>query len=190
MYHRTPVTSQTPLTSLQTERSYQTRYNELLARQYRIVNPGASEAEIESAVQQGDSQVFSQALLSSNRSASANSVATAVRERQADIQRIERTILELAELFEQMNEQVVLSEPVVEAIEDLTSKVDTDLEGANIQLKQAVKSGYSARRKKFWCLGIGIAILLIIVAIVVIVVFVNKGKITPAPAPVPRMIKA
>lgn len=126
----------------------------------------------------GNTQVFAQAMLSGNRTAGAKSVASAVRERQVEIQRIEKTIEELALLFEQLNEQVLLADPVVANLEETTYKVDHDLSEANVALDTGVKSAKAARRKKFWCLGIGIAILLIIVIIVVVVVLVNKGNST------------
>ena len=137
----------------------------------------------------GNTQVFSQALLSGSRTASAKSVATAARERQVEIQRIEKTIEELALLFEQLNEQVILADPIIEHLEHQTDNVEQDLTKANAQLETGVKSAKGARRKKFWCLGIGIAILLLIVIIIVIVVFINKGKSAPAPAAQARMIK-
>ncbi|KAI5845555.1 t-SNARE [Tricharina praecox] len=145
-----------------TERMYRTRYNELLARQYRIVHPDASEEEIGQAVESGQTQVFSQALLSSNRSASANSVAKAVRERQQDIARIERTLEELMVLFEQMNEQVLLADPVVANIEHQSENVTTDVEQAQKHLGTAVVSAKGARRKKWICLFIAIGIVALI----------------------------
>lgn len=165
---------------------YRTRYNELLARQYRIVHPDASEEEIGQAVESGQTQVFSQALLSSNRSASANSVAKAVRERQQDIARIERTLEELMVLFEQMNEQVLLADPVVANIEHQSENVTTDVEQAQKHLGTAVVSAKGARRKKWICLFIAIGIVALI-GIILAIVFVTRGNSggggsTPAPA--------
>jgi syntaxin 1B/2/3 len=147
-----------------------------MARQYRIVNPQATDEEIAAAVESGQTQVFSQAILNSSRSASANSVARAVRERQQDIQRIEKTLEELLVLFEQMEEQVVLAEPMVEQIEDKSHNAIQDLEHANTQLGMATKSARSWRKNKWICLGIGVLILAIIVIIIVIVVVLNQQK--------------
>lgn len=169
-----------------TERTYRTKYNELLARQYRIVHPDASEEEIAHAVDSGQTQVFSQALLSSNRSASANSVAKAVRERQQDIARIERTLEELMVLFEQMNEQVLLAEPVVANIEHQSDNINTDVAQAKTHIGVAVVSAKSARRKKWICLFIAMGAIALI-AIIIAIYFVTRPKTggggnSPAPA--------
>jgi len=42
----------------QTENSFKTRYRDQMARQYRIVNPEASEADVERMVESGETQSF------------------------------------------------------------------------------------------------------------------------------------
>ncbi|KAF8534287.1 t-SNARE [Trichophaea hybrida] len=159
-----------------TERVYRNRYNELLARQYRIVNPSATAEEIEHAVSSGETQVFSQALLNSNRSASAKSVATAVRERQQDIARIEKTLEELVLLFEQMEEQVMLAEPLTEKVDESVLHVSDDLEKSVGHLDKGVDSAKGVRRKKWWCLLIGVMILVVIIIIIVIILTMRKTQ--------------
>lgn len=80
----------------QEEVNYDKQYREQIKRQYAIVNPEASEAEKQEAAEAdwSDEGVF-QTALKSNRSATANTVLGAVRARHNDIQKIERTILEL-----------------------------------------------------------------------------------------------
>ncbi|KAG0641983.1 t-SNARE [Tuber brumale] len=161
----------------QTENSFKTRYRDQMARQYRIVNPDATEADVERMVESGETQVFSQALLSSGRSREANSVNAAVRARQAEIQRIETTLIELLGLFEQMAEQVVLDEPKVMQIEENTTKVEQDMEQATAHMGKAVESARSARKKKWICLGIGVGIVVVIAIIITVVVVVrSSGK--------------
>lgn len=143
------------------------------------MNPDATEAEIEAAVASGDgAQVFSQAVLSSNRSAAAKSVAAAVRERQQDIARIEKTLEELGALFEQMEEQVVLAEPAVEKIERSAGVVVDDVEAAAGHIDKGVVSARAAKRKKWWCLLISIGIVAVILIIIAIVLALRNQKKT------------
>lgn len=170
-----------------------------MARQYRIVNPEASDEDVERMVESGETQVFSQAvtlppsifpplypplankegnqqLLSSGRSREAHSVNAAVRERQAEIQRIESTLIELLTLFEQMAEQVVLDEPKIMQVEDNASKVERDIETANTHLGKGVESAIATRRKKWICLGIGVGIVVVIAVIITVVVLVRRNN--------------
>lgn len=122
----------------------------------------------------GETQIFSQAILKTNRSASANSVARAVRERQQDIQRIEKTLEELLLLFQQLEEQVILADPVVQNIEERGDDVVRDMEHGVTHLDKGVVSARGARKKKWICLGIGIGIIVVIVIIIVIVTLLKK----------------
>ncbi|RKF62169.1 Syntaxin-like protein psy1, partial [Erysiphe neolycopersici] len=80
----------------QEELTYQKRYREQIARQYRIVNPEASEAEVEQAtsLDWGSEGVF-QTVLKGNRSGHATTVLGAVRARHNELQRIEATLTDL-----------------------------------------------------------------------------------------------
>jgi syntaxin 1B/2/3 len=98
--------------------------------------------------------------LKSNRSGQASSVLGAVRARHNDIQRIEKTMSELALLFQQLNEQVVYQEAQVAQVEEQTVQVNEDAKHANIQLDSGIKSARNARKLKWWLL---LVVLLIIV---------------------------
>lgn len=100
--------------------------------------------------------------LKSNRSGQANSVLGAVRARHNDIQRIEKTMSELALLFQQLNEQVIYQEPQVQQAEQQTEAVVVDAEQANKQLDQGITSARRARKLKWWTLAIFVLILVII----------------------------
>ena len=100
--------------------------------------------------------------LKTNRSGQANSVLGAVRARHNDIQRIEKTLGELALLFQQLNEQVVYQEEQVTQVEQQTENVTKDTSDANRQLDQGIKSARRARKLKWWTLGIVILIIAIL----------------------------
>jgi syntaxin 1B/2/3 len=100
--------------------------------------------------------------LKSNRSGHASSVLGAVRARHRDIQQIEKTLIELNQLFNDLAEAVVIQEPAVQAAEEQTSQVKGDTEAANVQLTKGIKSARRARKLKWWCLGITVLIILIL----------------------------
>jgi syntaxin 1B/2/3 len=164
------------------ESDYGQRYRDAIGRQYRIINPDATDAEVQEAsnADWGSEGVFSQAVgahnnrvgsygcllthpqLKTNRSGQASSVLGAVRARHNDIQRIEKTMSELAVLFTQLNEQVVFQEAQVTQIDDQTTQVHHDAEQANVQLDKGIVSARRARKLKWWTLLVVVLILAII----------------------------
>jgi syntaxin 1B/2/3 len=147
----------------QEEASYERRYREQIARQYRIVNPEATEAEVQEAADAnwGDEGVF-QTALKSNRSATANTVLGAVRARHNDIQKIERTIIELNQLMEDLATTVILQDEPIQQAEVHTENVKKDTEAGNVQLDKGITSARRARKLKWWCLGICVAVVIIL----------------------------
>lgn len=101
-------------------------------------------------------------------------MAQEVRGRHQAIQKIEKDMIELAQLFQDMEAMVVQQEPQVDMIEHKGEEVQTNMNQANTEIQHAVKSAAAARRKKWWCLGIVVLILIIIAVIVVVVVEVTK----------------
>ncbi|KAF2709959.1 t-SNARE [Pleomassaria siparia CBS 279.74] len=161
----------------QAEAAYSKRYREAIARQYRIVNPEATEAEVNEAANAdwGNEGIFQQAL-KTNRSGQASSVLGAVRARHNDIQRIEQTLGELAQLFTQLNEVVVYQEVPVTQIEQGTTNVKDDTERANTQLDAGIKSARRRRRLQWWTLGVFVLILCIIALALGIYFGTGKNK--------------
>ncbi|KAF3010005.1 hypothetical protein E8E13_011399 [Curvularia kusanoi] len=159
------------------EADYSKRYREAIARQYRVINPEATEAEVQEAANAdwGDEGIFTQAL-KSNRSGQASSVLGAVRARHNDIQRIEKTMVELATLFQQLNEQVVYQEAQTVQVENQTTQVNEDAKHANTQLDQGIKSARRARKLKWWTLFVVVLIIAIIALAVGLYFGVGPGK--------------
>lgn len=85
------------------EQKSRERYRSRMERQYKIVKPDATEAEIKQAIEtdQG-TQVFANALTQSTRYADARNAYREVQERHEDIKRIAQTMTELQELFNDM----------------------------------------------------------------------------------------
>ncbi|KAF2089177.1 t-SNARE, partial [Saccharata proteae CBS 121410] len=151
------------------ESKFRKDLRESQARQYRIVRPEASEDEVEQALENPDTQIFQQALMQSDRRGQAQSALRAVEGRHAEIQKIEQQMVELAQLFQDLNEIVVQQEPLIENIEQKAEEVHDDVVKANEHIDTAIVSARSRNRKKWWCLLI-VVIILIIIAIVVAVV--------------------
>ncbi|KAI1186968.1 t-SNARE [Nemania serpens] len=149
----------------QVESGFRKKTQDQMARQYRIVRPDATEEEVRAAVEdQTGGQVFQQALMQSNRRGQAQAVLNAVQDRQAQLQKIERQMMELAELFQQMDTLVIQQDPLVMNIEERAEQVVTDLDRGNVEIGTAVNTARATRKKKWICLGIVVAIIVIIAA--------------------------
>jgi len=85
-----------------------------------------------------------------------------VRARHNDIQKIERTLLELNQLMEDLATAIVLQEEPIQQVEQQTENVKKDTEAGNVQLDKGIRSARNARRLKWWCLGICVAIAVIL----------------------------
>jgi syntaxin 1B/2/3 len=85
-----------------------------------------------------------------------------VRARHNDIQRIEKTMTELALLFNQLNEMVVYQEPMVARIEDQTVHVVDETQEANKKLESGIQSARRARKLKWWTLLVVVLIVAIL----------------------------
>ncbi|KAL5119824.1 hypothetical protein ACEQ8H_002185 [Pleosporales sp. CAS-2024a] len=165
----------TQLQDFQKEESdYSKRYREAIGRQYRIINPDATDAEVQEAASAdwGDEGIFTQAL-KSNRSGQASSVLGAVRARHNDIQQIEKTMGELSLLFTQLNEMVVYQEPQVARIEEQTVQVNEDAKHANTQLDHGIKSARNRRKLKWYTLLV-VVLIVVILALVLGIYFGTK----------------
>lgn len=140
----------------QTESQFRKEVQEQQRRQYLIVRPDATEAEIREATDNNgdDVQIFQQALLQSDRRGQAQSTLRNVQQRHDAIQQIERTMMELQQLFQDLDQAVVQQEPMVQSIEQKAEETNTHLEAGNVHVGKAVVSARAARKKKWICLGI------------------------------------
>ncbi|RFU33559.1 hypothetical protein B7463_g2782, partial [Scytalidium lignicola] len=155
------------------ESAFRRKLQEQMARQYRIVRPDASEAEVREAVEDtSNTQVFSQALLQSDRRGQSRAALSAVENRHQAIQKIEQQMIELAQLFQDMEALVVQQEAAVEAIDQRGEEVVENLDKGTQEIGHAIVSAKARNKKKWWCLGISILIIIIIVVIILIVKFV------------------
>lgn len=138
----------------QLDSKFQNGLMERFKRDYRIVKPDASEAEMREAVKNPEVPVFSQTLLNTDRRGQAQTVASEVHNRHLAIRKIETDMLRLAEMFQDLEAIVVQQEAQVTQIEQRGEEVREDVTKANVELDGAVTKARAARKKKWICLGI------------------------------------
>ncbi|KAF3013484.1 Plasma membrane t-SNARE, secretory vesicle fusion [Neopestalotiopsis sp. 37M] len=159
----------------QVESQFRKKNQDQMARQYRIVRPDADESEVRAAVEDPTGgQVFQQALMQSNRRGQAQSVLSAVQDRHAQLQKIEQQLIELAQLFQDMDTLVVQQEEYVQQIEQKAEETVEHFDKGNQEIGTAITTARATRKKKWICLGIVVAIILVIVIVVVAYIFINK----------------
>ncbi|WYZ44030.1 hypothetical protein EsH8_VII_000466 [Colletotrichum jinshuiense] len=162
----------------QVESAFRKRTQDQMARQYRIVRPDADEREVREAVEDAGAgaQIFQQAVMQSGRQAQANAVLNAVQDRQAALQKIEQQMVELAQLFQDMDVLVVQQEAAVTQIEQKGEEVVENLDKGNQEIGVAVETARKTRKKKWWCLGICVLIIAIIAIVVAIYFAILKPQ--------------
>jgi len=152
------------------EGQYRTKYKQRMERQFKIVKPDATPEEVRAVVNDdGNTQIFSQALMQSNRQGESRAAYREVQERHEDIKRIEKTLTELAQLFNDMSVLVEQQDETINVIETQAQGIERDTEVGLGYTEKAVGSARAARKKRWICF-ILLIIILIIVAIIVVVV--------------------
>ncbi|KAJ3476281.1 hypothetical protein NLI96_g11267 [Meripilus lineatus] len=159
------------------EQQYRQKYKQRLERQYKIVKPDASPEEIKAVVDDNQGgQVFSQALMNSNRYGEARSAYREVQERHEDIKRIEKTLTELAQLFNDMSVLVEQQDETINVIETTAAQVEKDTEVGLGYTEKAVDSARAARKKRWICFFIFLVVLIIVAIVIAVVVVQNNNK--------------
>ncbi|KAB5590289.1 Syntaxin-like protein psy1 [Ceratobasidium theobromae] len=154
----------------QAEQQYRQRSRQRVERQVRIVKPDATQQEIDAVVDNDQgTQVFSQALMSSNRYGESRLAYREVQARHDDIKKIEKTLTELAQLFSDMSVMVAQQDETIDAVEAHAAQVDKDMENGLQQTDKAVEHARAARRKRWICFWISVAILVVIAIILAVV---------------------
>jgi t-SNARE complex subunit (syntaxin) len=105
-------------------------------------------------------------LLNSNRYGDARGALREIQERNNDIKKIEKTLTELAQMFNEMSMLVEQQDETLAVIENHAQQVDTDMEAGLKHTEEAVVKARKARRKKWICFWISLLILAIVVAVV------------------------
>ncbi|KAG0791970.1 hypothetical protein G6F62_001461 [Rhizopus arrhizus] len=128
------------------ERTYQQKYRQRVERQIRIVQPTATSDDIDRVLDSDEPpQIFAQSLMQANRSGQAKAVLSEVQSRHDDIKKIEKTILELHQLFVDMQMMVEQQGETLKEIETHAENTVVDLEQGNKDIEKAIVSAKSTR---------------------------------------------
>ncbi|EGG13782.1 t-SNARE family protein [Cavenderia fasciculata] len=122
------------------QNNYKNKYKEKIERQYRIVKPDASEDEIRAAMDSGDSsKIFADTILYTHLHTQAKNALAYIQDRHNDIQRLERSIAELHQLFLDM---AVL----VEVQGEILNQIEANVESTVLNTKEGVENLAEANR--------------------------------------------
>jgi syntaxin 1B/2/3 len=138
------------------ENDFQQKHQAQLIRQYRIVQPESSDAEIVETIESSsNNQVFGQMILMSNRQGQSSQVLNAVESRHVAIQQVGKQIQEIAQLSQEVERLVSDEEIPLANIESDTEDVGGQVEKAGGEIGQAVVNARNRKRNKWYCLLLG-----------------------------------
>lgn len=159
------------------ESNYKEENKEQAMRQYRVVQPDATEEEVENAISDvGGQQIFSQALLNANRRGEAKTALAEVQARHQELLKLEKTMAELTQLFNDMEQLVVEQQENIDVIDKNVEDAQQDVEQGVGHTNKAVTSARRARRNKLRCWIIVFLIFAVIVVVVVVPSVVETRK--------------
>ncbi|KAG2216951.1 hypothetical protein INT45_001422 [Circinella minor] len=149
------------------ERTYEQKYRQRVERQIRIVKPDATQDEVDQFIDSDDStQVFAQSLMHATRTNQARAVLSEVQTRHVDIKRIEKTIMELHQLFLDMSMLVEQQGEVLTSAEQNADQTVGHMKEGNSMISKAILSAKATRHKKWCCLFLTIGICVMIAILV------------------------
>ncbi|KAF6765127.1 syntaxin-like protein [Ephemerocybe angulata] len=154
----------------QVEHEGDMRSRQQISKQLHIVKPDTTPEEVQAFIDGGHQQVFAEALTTSTRYGESRLAYKEVQDRQQDLRRMEKTLAELAQLFNDMAILVEQQDTVVEAVEQTAVDIESNTKGALENTKLAVISARNYRKGRWICFGIFVAICCIL-AIVLGIVF-------------------
>ncbi|KAI9271395.1 t-SNARE [Sporodiniella umbellata] len=149
------------------EANFNQKYRQRVERQIRIVKQDVTEEELDAIIDSDQqNQIFAQSLMQNSRSGQAKAVLSEVQTRHDDIKRIQKTIMELAQLFEDMQMMVEDQGKTLDQVEDHAVNTSGDLEQGVKHIDKAIILAKSTRAKK-WCCFVITIILAVVIAILV-----------------------
>mmetsp|Transcript_5878 Transcript_5878/g.9552 ORF Transcript_5878/g.9552 Transcript_5878/m.9552 type:complete len:310 (+) Transcript_5878:43-972(+) len=151
----------TEFQTLQTK--YKTRIKETIERQCKIVNPEASQEDIDKALERPDNQVFATTILKTGPIQAKNALLD-IQERHKDFTKLEQSLKELHQLFLDMS---ILVESQGELLDQIEVNVNNAVGNSSVAVKElhtARKRQISAGKMKCCIITTIIVVLLILLA--------------------------
>ncbi|KAK9469876.1 t-SNARE [Lipomyces arxii] len=140
-----------------------------VARQYKVIQPEATDEDIQHAIDNGMAgQVFANAILQGQRVGQAKMALEDAQQRQQDISKISSTVLEIAELMQDLMAAVEAQGEQIEEVEQLQSKANHHVEEGLDHLRSAVKHAWLRKRWKRILAAVIVIILIIILAPIIV----------------------
>lgn len=150
------------------QEAYKLKYRQQLQRQYKIVRPDASKEELDAILDADGTTLMAQQLFTVANAADAKRLLGEMNERHDEIMSLEKSVIELHQLFTDLAMLIEQQDDMVNNIETQVTEAAEYTNNAVVELKEAVVHQKSARKKKI-CLLVFCILVLAIVAIVIAV---------------------
>eukprot|EP00045_Choanoeca_perplexa_P009547 m.92413 g.92413 ORF g.92413 m.92413 type:complete len:302 (+) comp14944_c0_seq1:210-1115(+) len=137
------------------------KYAESVKRQCRVVDPDIDEETMERVIEHGTEGLFT-----GKRLADAEAKLNEIKDRHKDIQELEKSLLELHEMFTDMATLVGSQGEMIDRIEFSVERSHNYVKEAGKQVVIARKYQSKARHKMICCMVITVVLIVVIVAIV------------------------
>lgn len=150
---------------------YQEKYRAQLQRQYLIVKPRASKAELAELTKDPEAmkiQVFAMSVKDDSKKTLGQ-----MKNRLQDMQNIEKSILELNQMFLQMQDLIVSQGEIINRIGYNVDQIEDYTAQASKNMENALESQKAIQKKKWYIIMIVMAIIGIIIVCVILSVMIN-----------------
>eukprot|EP00122_Pirum_gemmata_P007319 Pgem_evm1s6716 len=140
------------------------QYRNFVRKQYQIVKPNASEAEIQQALSANGGSIFANEVVSAQHQ-QAKKALEDIKDRHQELLALEKNIRELAMLFQDMAMLIAGQGQALDRIDNNVENAADYVNDAKVELHEGVKLQSAARKKKI------IFFALIILAVIIVAAF-------------------
>ncbi|KAL2915198.1 hypothetical protein HK105_205305 [Polyrhizophydium stewartii] len=152
------------------QETYQDKYKDRMQRQCLVVKPNATPQEIQQMMDSEKSQVFAKEIVNTGQRQEARRALEDIQNRHKDVVRIEKSILELQQLFMDMAVLVAAQGEIIDQIAVHIDNAANDTEQGVQALSQATKLQKKSRKKM--C----IIVVFIVIGIVLVIAIPSMLK--------------
>jgi len=135
-----------------------------LKKNIKITNSAMTDEEIENKIDSGDTDAFSAAII--KETALAKDQLVAVESRHQEMLKLEKSIVEVHEMFMDLSSMVTMQGEQINRIEDHINTAQIDIEVGRGELFKAQKNKIAANKKKICLISTGIIIALILLLVI------------------------
>lgn len=154
------------------QEKYNEKYKSQLERQIKIVNPAVTKEEVQQILENPEGA--RQMIFDISRKQGAQKDLQQMKDRFEDVKKIAESIMELQQMFLEMDEMITLQGDILNRIENSFNNIEDYTEDAKGDLSHAVESQKSIQKKK-WIIMILVALLVIILLAVIAYILKNTG---------------